>query len=284
MTGEAPANLDPVRLDAVWAGHGPGLGPLPSNAVSLADFADHADRRLDLQALHWQLEPALVRRAIGAFLISEMAQSFGYAFAALDFMGHACAGLQPGNVGFSASIRTGEFEGETFRHVCHDWTVPATPRAVHPLDAPLIGEIVEGLFAPVVETIASESHLGRNPLWRLVSDGLGMGYLHVGKELGSAEHGMARVEQIVRRNGSRLYNRQLHFLNIRIPAQEAPGGKDICEWFRVRGGCCRYHTVEGRDYCGTCVLRNDHEARFRAFVLASAARRCRRNPHDLPCE
>ena len=61
---------------------------------------------------------------------------------------------------------------------------------------------------------------------------------------------------LVGQRGSRLFSRQTGYVRVTAPENPAPGEPYLSEWFRMRGGCCRYYTLDGNDYCSTCVLRD----------------------------
>jgi len=123
--------------------------------------------------------------------------------------------------------------------------------------------LFETLFAPLIAATMVTAGLSPGAQWRLVADSVAQGFLHVGTELGDAARAMALAEAILA--AGRLDNGRTAFVPIDLPARR--------EWFVSRGGCCRYYTTRGGEYCSSCVLRkrDDQEARYRAYFLSVAA-------------
>ncbi len=68
---------------------------------------------------------------------------------------------------------------------------------------------------------------------------------------------MQAAQAILQAPGSPLHNKQTGFVEIVVRDVAKPEQVVACEWFRARGGCCRYYTTEAAEgeYCTTCVLR-----------------------------
>jgi hypothetical protein len=111
---------------------------------------------------------------------------------------------------------------------------------------------IETLFAPLVEMHHAASGLAKPALWRLVGDSLAASFLMQGENFGCLKHAIGIAEQILRRKGTKLYSKQTGFIEVKLPER-----LEISEWFRKRGGCCRYYTAGGGEYCSTCVLRDE---------------------------
>ncbi len=121
---------------------------------------------------------------------------------------------------------------------------------------------IEEMFAPLIAATMVTSGLSSGAQWRLVADSVAQGFLHVGKQLGEAERAMELAADILREG--RLHNGKTAFVPIDLPAKR--------EWFVSRGGCCRYYTTRGGEYCSSCVLRKreDQEGRYRDYFLRVA--------------
>ncbi|WP_051213847.1 (2Fe-2S)-binding protein [Maritalea myrionectae] len=112
---------------------------------------------------------------------------------------------------------------------------------------------IEALFAPLVDMHHEVSGLAKPALWRLVGDSLATSFLTQGENFGRIKHAIGIAEHMLHRKGSKLFSKQSGFIEIKLP--ERP---EISEWFRKRGGCCRYYTADGGEYCSTCVLRDEN--------------------------
>lgn len=110
--------------------------------------------------------------------------------------------------------------------------------------------LFEALHSPLVNGLHTRSHLSTAALWRIVGDSLSAVLLAHGKLLNNPERAMKLALAMLRNSGTRLYSKQTHFVRIALP--ERP---EVAEWFRVRGGCCRYYTIPNKEYCTTCILR-----------------------------
>ncbi|MFD1704503.1 (2Fe-2S)-binding protein [Methylopila henanensis] len=130
---------------------------------------------------------------------------------------------------------------------------------------------LEALFAPLVEWLRGYGGLSRGALWRLVGDSVALAFLGAGEALDRVEEAKRDALGVLKRPGSPLTNRQMRFTRFDLIDPSAPDKPIASENFRVRGGCCRYYTVEGGTYCGSCVLLDPAEREER--MLAAFRRR-----------
>lgn len=122
---------------------------------------------------------------------------------------------------------------------------------------------IETLFAPLVDMHFQLSNLAKPALWRLVGDSLAAAFLAQGENFDCPDKAMQAAEKILKRRGTKLFSKQVGFFNMSLP--ERP---DTAEWFRARGGCCRYYTSKDGEYCTTCVLRDEESrnARLQTYL------------------
>jgi hypothetical protein len=124
-------------------------------------------------------------------------------------------------------------------------------------------ETIEQTFEPIIAATMVTSGLSAGAQWRLVADNVASAFLYGGKALGLAGRGMEIAAAIIAEG--RLNNGKTGFL-------EVSAGK-ACDWFLVRGGCCRYYTTADRtrdDYCTSCVMRerDDQIARYSSYLAS----------------
>ena len=262
----------PDRLTAAWQENGVALGAVAADDPTLERLARDRDARKGAYRLYGQVTPGLDRMGRCAHLVNIVAYRLGRAVALLDYAGRDGRCLTPGRIGAHFALARGEKGGEP--HDVVDWrfTLPALPEVIAAPDASALGGVIEDLFLPLVDSVATDSRLGRGALWRLVADGVAAGFLLCARDLGIAEHGRSRAEALVQRPGSRLANRQIRFLEGTVPAERSPTGAPLRDRFRLRGGCCRLYTANGGDYCRTCVHRSDRDARLRDHMIETARR------------
>ena len=99
-----------------------------------------------------------------------------------------------------------------------------------------------------------------------------------GEALRFTLHLLDSPDAIVHGAGAPLANKQTGFIEIVVRDEADPQQVLGCEWFRARGGCCRYYTTgkSAGEYCSTCVLRpaESRDKRLHDYVrgklLASA--------------
>ena len=123
-------------------------------------------------------------------------------------------------------------------------------------------DTIEHIFEPIIAATMVTSGLSSGAQWRLVADNVASAFLYGGKALGLAGRGMELAASILA--AGRLNNGKTGFVEIRVD--------DACDWFLVRGGCCRYYTTRGAqgDYCTSCVLRtrDDQIARYTDYLAS----------------
>ncbi|MGE7470301.1 (2Fe-2S)-binding protein [Bosea sp. NPDC003192] len=115
---------------------------------------------------------------------------------------------------------------------------------------------VQAHFEPLIEQLHARTKLSRNAFWRLVADALAGWFIEAGRRLDCQEAAKASAMAVLKRPGSPLNNRQLHYFDLSVRDR---AGQPFSYTFRGRGGCCRFYTVEGGEYCSTCVLKDPRQ-------------------------
>ncbi|MFC4351723.1 (2Fe-2S)-binding protein [Fodinicurvata halophila] len=151
-----------------------------------------------------------------------------------------------------------------------DETGAAFPEQPEAMPAQLSAQL-ESCMDPLVERLRTDTRLAPAAQWRLIADSLAMGFLLVGQALDQEETAKQKALAVVKRPGSRLFNKQLGFISLSLPNPE--GTPQRPRSFVSRGGCCRYYTVEGGQLCPTCVLEplDKQHSRLRELHAPAAA-------------
>lgn len=231
------------------------LGTAPRGAVTLSSLTG---RTLDdwLAREVAGVEGADAKLA-AAYLMGRISWSLAELLGGLALRGLCLTGLAPGTVALLPRQVAWEEDGESGISTAYDVVldVAGVEGGLRQHDPRLLAETCAGLLTPLVAELFHASRLPKAALWRLAGDALSASLLAQGKATGCEEQAMAIAEAVLHQRGSPLFSRQTHFVRIEMP--ECAG---TAEWFRARGGCCRYYTTRGGEYCTTCVLR-DPESR-----------------------
>jgi hypothetical protein len=227
-----------------------GLRPGMVAPMALADDLDRLASWLDVQAIAAEDMDARTRAAYMIGGISWSVACWVAAFTLLDLP-------LPGGLAVSQERYWWGEGADAHEYVRYpvgliDGKAPTDARA-----------LFETMFAPLIAATMVTAGLSPGAQWRLVADSVAQGFLHVGKGLDAVPRAMALADAILAEG--RLNNGKTAFAPIELPARR--------EWFVSRGGCCRYYTTRGGEYCSSCVLRKreDQEARYRAYFLSVAA-------------
>jgi hypothetical protein len=216
--------------------------------AALASDIDRIESWLETQGIAAE---GMDRKSQAAYMIGGLAWSLCIWMAAFAFTGNK-------------PIRRVAFGQERY------WWGEGTPDAHEYVRYPLSIEVGDGepnyretleeIFAPIIAATMVTSGLSPGAQWRLVADNVASAFLYGGKSFGMADKGMEIATPIIAEG--RLRNGQTGFLEVK--AGEA------CDWFLVRGGCCRYYTTNGGDYCTSCVLRkrDDQIARYTEYLAS----------------
>lgn len=197
-------------------------------------------------------------KARAAYLIGDIAWALGMQFGALQLAARGVPNVAAAQVMAAPEWYRWEEDGESGESLRFTLRLVAQAGARHQaLELDGIRQLIETLHAPLIERLHAVTRLGRNALWRLVADAIAVGWLNVGKRIGRASEAMEQALAIVRVPGSPLNNKQIGFFEVVVADENNPGKPLACEWFRSRGGCCRYYTTEAAegDWCTSCVLR-----------------------------
>lgn len=242
-------------IDALMARHSDtprAVAGLPEGMLTplaLANDLDTLALWLDQQGI---ADDGMDVRTRAAYLIGGIAWSISWWMALLDLNGHP-------------PLRRVAIEQERYwwhgRGISHEYV--RYPLGIEigtgagPADQ---RRMLEDLFAPLIAATMVTSGLNEGAQWRIVSDSVARAYLDVGKQLGAVPRAMAAATDILAEGP--LANGQTGFV-------EVTAG-EVREWFVTRGGCCRYYTVTGGDYCTACVRRtpDDQMDRWRRYLAA----------------
>ncbi|MFC3852261.1 (2Fe-2S)-binding protein [Salinispirillum marinum] len=214
-------------------------------------------------SLHQQAEPKLDDKAAGAYLVNRLAWDLSAVLAWLDLNHYDLSVLTPEALGVHAVIEREWHKGEWHRYVVYQFSLTDLKPTGESLPPDVVADYAYRLFEQLIPALAREVRLSANALWRLVTDGLTAAYLYVSKEQQQPGRAMARVRAVVEAAGKPLANKQWQFNYYSVAAEDSPTQQPLGNWFRARGGCCRYYTLEGKDYCTSCVHVSEDERRER---------------------
>lgn len=249
----------------------PGFTPLPALFGSERFLAAMLARQ---QAA----TPGLDRKGAAAFFTTEYANLLS-SVAAVSFLSHGLVpDLSADNCALSAQLPPSEPARVRLRLLsargASDRAWPGAEPALRRVDREglraALSAALEAHMAPLVDSLHAGTGLAARAMWRLVADAVAMRFLEAGQRFGCEAAAKADVMAALMRPGSPLANRQLHFFDVEIVADAAPGQVLARRTFRARGGCCRFYTAPGGSLCTSCVLvkpddrRQRIEARMRA--------------------
>lgn len=246
------------------------LGLHPEGAVTLADLAQGGAALLRMVALKQAQADGGDAKLGCAYLIGDLGWEVGGLLAALWLAGWQVGRVDPAAVAIVPRALEWEEDGQSGVAQVLDLTLdPAglTAGGAAPAD---LARAIEGLHAGPIAALTRLTGLGAVAQWRLVSDGVAGALIQSGKAMGCVEKAVDLARAVLGDTGTRLQSRNIEVVQVRHPHR--PG---ISDWFRLRGGCCRYYTASGEtgEYCTTCVHRDrdDQIARLAAFLACSDA-------------
>lgn len=193
-------------------------------------------------------------RLAAAYLTRSLAWALAEPLGGLTLLGTAVRSLPSEAVRLSQRKVDYELDGIRKSMPVHDigFDVSRMEFADGDPDGADLSRLLCRMLSPLLTGISRRTGLGLGALWRIAGDALSAALLGYGKAMGEEARAMQLALSLLKRPGSPLYSKQAGFFRLDLP--EAP---HIGEWFRARGGCCRFYTTDGGDYCSTCVLRDE---------------------------
>jgi hypothetical protein len=247
MSGSFPARFaELAKRAALSVDCGPLNGWTPIAALS-GDRFDIAETYF----AEWEaVYPGLDRRGGAAFLIGGVA----YALTSLMVALRLAMGGVPDLSRVAVAI-----EGRELRYrVPEDATLEAA-------DALSMARRLEAAMEPVVARLKAETRLAPAALWRCAADSFASAFLYIGRSLGAETRMRDEALSVINHPCLQMANPQTGYRDISIQCAD---GRDVTQAFLKRGGCCRYYTADGAEYCTTCVLRRetDQIARLEKYM------------------
>lgn len=190
----------------------------------------------------WQaFYPGLDRRAGAAFFIGGVA----YALTSLMVALRLAMGGVPGLNGVAVTL-----EGREIKYrIAEDVTLePADPLAM--------ARRLETVLEPIVSRMKAETRLSPAAQWRCAADSFAAAFLNTGRALGAETRMRVEAQSVINHPCLMMANPQTGYRDVSIRCAD---GRDVTQTFLRRGGCCRYYTAHGAEYCATCVLRPESQ-------------------------
>ena len=190
----------------------------------------------------WQaFYPGLDRRGGAAFLIG------GLSYALTSLM----VALRLANGGVPDLSRVAvTLEGRELRYRIPEHL---SLEAAGPLD---IARRLEAVLEPLVARIKAETRLAPAAQWRCAADSFASAHLYTGRSLGAEARMRTEAASVINHPCLHMANPQTGYRDVSIHCAD---GRDVTQAFLKRGGCCRYYTADGGEYCTACVLRPENE-------------------------
>lgn len=196
-----------------------------------------------------------------AYFIGDLAWALGRLLGGLWLKGWYLHAADPSAISISLRPVPWEAGGDAGINQVIDVTADPAGFVAGPDDPGQFALAFAALHEGVILASARLTGLGPAAQWRLVADGLSMALLDQGKRMGAVECALAVGRTALSNRRTPIWTKQGEYAEVQAPP-------DLSEWFRLRSGCCRYHTSQGGDYCTTCVHRdrNDQIARLKGYL------------------
>lgn len=239
-------------------------------AYSLKDL-EHNEILQEQLRLQKEAESIEDVRTQGSYFMNHFAWRLSAIVAAYDLSSFNIATLLS-TLGWQSRVVREQHDGEWYRYVDYRFCSVVPAKTAKQLTAQEMADVLFQTFQPIITQLKLHSKLSSNALWSLVTDAIAVVYLNVGRELGVEPVARERIKTILAFAEKPLNNKRWHFKEYSVPAEQSPTGHPLKQWFRVRGGCCRYYTLENGAYCTTCihVQESEREQRLKDFLISNA--------------
>lgn len=268
MTPAALLASQPLPTDD-WEGRHR-IASLPSGAITLASLASDRNSLAALVARKAAQARGGDDRLGCAYLVGELAWELGRLLGGFWLAGWRVGALDPQAVGIAPRDVAWQDGDETRIASVVDLVID--PQGIDaggqgPAD---LARVLKEALTSLVAALSAQTGLGAPAQWRLVADGATAALLQAGRTGGALPEAITLCRAIAGDRASPLHNRQIELIEV-----SCPGRPEVTDWFRLRGGCCRFYTATGEsgEYCSTCVHRDrdDQIARLSDYLRQTLA-------------
>lgn len=229
------------------------LGPVPTGALTIAELASGGEALAIFVARKRAQAKGGDLRLGCAYLIGDLGWEIGGLLGGLWLSGWRVAAADPAAVAVALRDVAWEEDGASGTSAVIDLTIAPAGLQAGGQAAADLARAIHDLLAPLVAALAQYTQLGQAAQWRLVSDGLTAALLQQGRLQGRMTDAILLGRSVTASRATPLHSKKLELVEV-----VCPDDPRITDWFRLRGGCCRYYTATGEsgDYCTTCVHRD----------------------------
>ncbi len=180
-------------------------------------------------------------KSVAAYALSILAWRIGDILAGVYLIGARMPALSPADVSVAIFGRLGEPRDDIdlLVHVSADSSGQSFDRAA-------FTQTTLALFENIVSALHLRTGLSIQAFWRIVTDGIAGGFVAHARIDGNLAR--AKLEAAAILSSPKLHNRQWQIAEVWADGRR--------EWFRLRGGCCRYYRMPGGRKCSACVLHS----------------------------